>query len=342
MSTAARTWTVREAVPGDLDRINALFAATMGRARSLEHDRWKFWDSPFGKPYITIAENRGEIVGQYALWPTPMRLGKEKVAGAQSLDTMTHPDYQGQGMFTTLAKACFELAASRGCEVLFGFPNANSYPGFVRRLNWDHTGDIPAWSRPLLLSKHPRFARVPASMLDALTHFPRGDTRRGLEVQTGKPDAAQIESLLAARQEKDVCSIERSAAWYDWRFAPASGHDYEWLTARRNGAVVGWAVWGTDPLAEYPRALISELVGESKHALEALVACAVRRARAAGCATINTVTNIEQHRHALRSCGFWKVRSNPFIVRGMTARNLGANIHDHASWRIFGADLDTY
>ena len=44
------------------------------------------------------------------------------------MDTMTHPDYQGQGVFTKLAKACYDITAIDGYRVLYGFPNPYSYP----------------------------------------------------------------------------------------------------------------------------------------------------------------------------------------------------------------------
>ncbi len=87
--------------------------------------------------------------GFYTAWPVRLRLGKETVLGAQSMDTMTHPDYRGRGLFIKLAQACYDLAASKGYEVFYGFPNQNSYSGFIRRLNWDHTGDITHWLRPI-------------------------------------------------------------------------------------------------------------------------------------------------------------------------------------------------
>lgn len=63
--------------------------------------------------------------------------GKQCLA-AQSGDTMTHPAHGGKGLFTTLAKMTYELAKQEGIQFIFGFPNENSYPGFVKRLNWTH------------------------------------------------------------------------------------------------------------------------------------------------------------------------------------------------------------
>jgi hypothetical protein len=55
---------------------------------------------------------------------------------------MTHPNHQGKGLFTKLAKLTYDLAKEEGIEFIFGFPNKNSYPGFIKKLNWVHYNDI--------------------------------------------------------------------------------------------------------------------------------------------------------------------------------------------------------
>jgi predicted N-acetyltransferase YhbS len=162
-------WIVREAVPEDDPQIADLFDGVFGFRPSASHIDWKFRQNPDAIPLTVVAECENTIVGQYALWSTRLRLGREVVIGAQSLDTMTHPDFRGQGMFVALATECMELAFQRGVEALYGFPNDNSYPGFVRRLDWDHTGDVAGWVRPLVPSRHKRVPKM-AEALRPLSH----------------------------------------------------------------------------------------------------------------------------------------------------------------------------
>ena len=113
-----RLWKTRSYVPGDVDGILALRRAVFGdldRVRlKPEIWRWQFVDNPAGAGYVRLAERDGAIVGQYAAIPTRFRLntgvGEERTF-AMSCDTMTHPDYQRQGMFVTLAQELYaELA----------------------------------------------------------------------------------------------------------------------------------------------------------------------------------------------------------------------------------------
>ncbi|MBK7966362.1 MAG: hypothetical protein IPK10_14485 [Bacteroidetes bacterium] len=49
---------------------------------------------------------------------------------------MTHKNHGGKGLFTKLASLTYELCKTYNLAFVFGFPNYNSYPGFVKKLNW--------------------------------------------------------------------------------------------------------------------------------------------------------------------------------------------------------------
>jgi len=155
MGRQQRAWLVRQATQADDAQLQDLYCSVSGRDRDLAQFKWQYRDNPDGEAIMAVADVAGRIVGQYALGPTMLRLGPELVLGAQSFDTMTHPDYRGQGMFVALAQSAMRHAAERGVQALYGFPNSNSYHGFVRRLDWDCTGTMPVWFRPLAIAKHP-------------------------------------------------------------------------------------------------------------------------------------------------------------------------------------------
>ena len=74
-----------------------------------------------------------------------MNLNGEDVLAGQSADIITHPDHQRKGLFGMLGKITEELAKAEGMRILFAFPNENSFPGFVRSLNWHHTGNFQVY-----------------------------------------------------------------------------------------------------------------------------------------------------------------------------------------------------
>ncbi|NBW67001.1 GNAT family N-acetyltransferase, partial [bacterium] len=231
-STGRPKWGVREATTADIPAMNSLFAEVFGGGRPLAHDQWKYGENPFGAPVVVIAEDGNRVIGQYAIWPTPLRLGNSIYWGAQSLDTMTHPDYQGQGMFTALASACYEAAAKQEIVAVYGFPNENSYPGFMRRLNFHHAFDVHGWTRLLLPAAHPRIPRLVApvaSLAVRLFPLPRD---AALRFEPLWPEEAATEALLDEwRASPGLCRVERSSAWWRYRFGAASGRKYQCVAA---------------------------------------------------------------------------------------------------------------
>lgn len=337
----ARTWTVREAAPEDDIALGQLFREVFGFDRGEAHHRWKFRSNPAGDPIIAVAQDGDRLVGQYALWPTVLRLGRERVLGAQSLDTMTHPDFRGQGMFTVVAEECMRYAAARGVEALYGFPNSNSQPGFVRRLDWDCTGEIGTWARPLRPSRHPRSPRWAGPLLDmAAACWPSGRAA-GCELRLDWPDSDALDGLLQPQAARDgVCRVEHSAAYFAWRFAADAGLRYRPVAAWRAGSLVAFAVWGTQ--LRNGVAVLSELTACDAAAGQAVLSAAVAQAREAQCPLMLACSNRPDLRGTLARCGFVRYGGLPLIVRKLTARTLGANVHTHAAWELFGSDLDTF
>ena len=341
MAKQPRSWQVREATPEDDPALAELFRAVFGFDRGVEHAAWKFRANPAGASVLAIAEVGDKIVGQYALWPTPLRLGGRVIQGAQSLDTMTHPDYRGQGMFTVLAEECMRYAAARGIELLYGFPNENSQPGFLRRLDWDHTGDIPAWFRPLAIGRHKRVPGWLGPAADAATRLLPSGAARGVELREGMPGADELAALLEAWHAKaSPCSVDRDVQRMAWRFDEASGMRYRWVSAWRDGKLCSVGVWGTD--IRNGNALLAELLGAEPDANEAVLSTMLAAAREAGCPLMHAISSRPTLASTLKRCGFMQRQGLPLIVRKLTTRTLGANAHTHANWDIFGCDLDTF
>jgi GNAT superfamily N-acetyltransferase len=340
---SGREWNVREFRDEDVDASAKLFAEVFHQNRPKEHFIWKFHDNPAGRGLIIVAEHSNQIVGQYTLIPTRLRLGNETVLGAISLDTMTHPDYRGQGMFVVLAKACMELAASKRVEVLYTNPNKDSYPWFVHRLNWDHTGDISEWVRVLNPSGLARWMSRPIRYLAplGLPLLPIGNNvPHGIDIRPEKPTDEELVSLAELKTEGETgktCRVQRSVDWFKWRFDSKSQRSYVWFSAYCDGKLKAWAAFGTNDWGEMPSI---HMFGSDQHALEAVVSSATRRAKQSRVPALVTFTNDKNISHVLKSCGYFRHGSLPLVVRSLTSRTLDGNIHLHSSWRIASEDID--
>lgn len=103
---------------------------------SVDGFRYLYLDNPMGKVISFNAFNDTELVAHYACIPYKMRIGDRIVNGLLDIATVTHPDHRGKGLFKRLAKTTFEYAKNNGFEFILGVANANSFPGYMKHLNF--------------------------------------------------------------------------------------------------------------------------------------------------------------------------------------------------------------
>jgi GNAT superfamily N-acetyltransferase len=110
----------------------------------LEYLRWLYADSPFGEVIEANLDDEAGRAGHYALVPVALTRDGVPISGALSLNTAVHERARGGGTFVRLASEAIELATRGGIRALVGVANANSTPGFLRRLDFELLGPLPA------------------------------------------------------------------------------------------------------------------------------------------------------------------------------------------------------
>lgn len=105
---------------------------------------WQYRDNPVGKVVGYNAYYEGKLAAHYALIPMKGILFSKEEKGLLSLNTATHPDHQGQKLFTTLAQMSYKAAAEQGYGFVIGVANANSTHGFTAKLGFQLVGKLDA------------------------------------------------------------------------------------------------------------------------------------------------------------------------------------------------------
>ncbi len=149
-----RSWRIRPYQSGDEKQILELRRAVFGDldpVRLKESTwKWQFRNNPAGRATCFLAESRGRIVGQYVTIPTRLSIHGKETHVAFSCDTMIHPQYRRQGMFSALARELYGfLETERGINMVWGFPNDQSLPGFTGKLGWRMLPHIPLMVMPI-------------------------------------------------------------------------------------------------------------------------------------------------------------------------------------------------
>jgi GNAT superfamily N-acetyltransferase len=320
----------------DVDAVAELYFLCFGVRPPPTYIRWRYLETPTGLTPTMLAFDQGICVGCYALWPTGLLLDGRPISGGQAIDSMTHPDYRGRGLFVEVAEHCYDDLRKLGYQVLYGFPNDAAYSVRVRRLNWHHVTDIHHWARPLWLLDPPQVGGLIAA---ASLLWPLPAAASGLRIETVRPDSEAIAVLLDSAETKSICRVQRSAEWLAWRYHADSGGDYRWIAVYAGDALRCFAVWRFDPVSR--RALLGELVGHPQ-SFPAGLRSALSSAHACRARVLSAFTNDAGLVQLLRSSGFIRRSSERFMVRSLTGSTLPANIHLAATWRISGGDFDAF
>lgn len=124
--------------PANIDAHVALMARCFPEATHFTHAylRWLYLENPAGEVVGFDAWEGSRLAATYVTVPANVKVDGRAVRGLLSLNTATDPEFQGKGLFTRLATAVFERAAKSGFACVYGIANANSTPGFTRKLGF--------------------------------------------------------------------------------------------------------------------------------------------------------------------------------------------------------------
>lgn len=141
----------RTGTPADTASIVELLRASLGEGtipRSQEYWLWKHVNNPFGASAVLVAEANGALVGLRAFLRWNWQIGGETICTVRAVDTATHPDYRGRGIFKRLTLQLRDEMAAEGVRFVYNTPNAQSRPGYLK-MGWSLVGKPTLWIRPV-------------------------------------------------------------------------------------------------------------------------------------------------------------------------------------------------
>lgn len=139
-------FTVRPATTDDRPAILSLCRSTLGWGDDPRFDRlyeWKHEANAFGASYCWVAEQAGEVIGVRLFMRWEFMLHGRPIRAVRAVDTATHPQHQGRGIFTALTLHGLQHVAADGVEFVFNTPNDKSLPGYVK-MGWSQVGRLAA------------------------------------------------------------------------------------------------------------------------------------------------------------------------------------------------------
>ena len=226
---------------------------------------WLYRANPAGEGLIWYAATGDAEVpsaGHYAVVPLRVAVAGEPVMASLSLNTLTHPRYRRQGVFTTLAERVYAACRARGIAFTYGFPNPSSHPGFAGPLGFTTIGRLPLLVAPLggpgggrpLVALAARAARPLSALVRAWYRGPRAAVREE------RADSDVWDALWTAVRGKYPVRGVRAARHVAWRYGRCPTRRYRLYAARDARGVRGFVATRVDRILGMRAGLVVDLV----------------------------------------------------------------------------------
>jgi GNAT superfamily N-acetyltransferase len=332
--------TVRPYTDADEAATLEVLAASLGGGpagrRTSEFFRWKHHRSPFGRSFILVAEAEERIVGVRALMRWRFEADGHVVRAVRAVDTATHPDWQGRGLFTRLTLEAIERLRS-DTDLIFNTPNPKSLPGYLK-MGWQVVGKIPVAvkvRRPVRFVLHLRSLNTSASPRTSRPAFEDLSVSEAL-------DRPGIGELVEERSRARGLATPLDVPYLRWRYASAPLLDYRAVVEGHGEDVSGLAIFRVRSRGALWESTVCELIARPDDA----PTCRRLLRRVASTARVDHVTcHVPSHSVQIphpRLLGFLPSPGGmTFVVNPLREMSL-LDPQNQASWSLSLGDLEVF
>lgn len=346
---------------GDEEGILELWKAVIPE-RQYNREQWMRWwhwqykENPAGMGKIWLAEHNDKIVGQYAIIPVVMTIAGKTILGAQSVDTMTHPDYRRQKIFEILAKKVYDEAEKDGIFIVYGFPGELSYPGFISKLAWFDVGTMQAmfkplnWANALNLKISNKFllrlGTISGNILQKVAYRAKNPpVVEGLTIaQISYFDECINDFWVKVSSEYEI-KVVRNKDYLDWRYFAIPDIDYSIYIAEKAGGIYGYLVLRCIQREGANSGVIFDILTQSEQVAQCLVSKALEHCRREKVDLVSYwMIAGKTYFNALRKNGFISIpviKGGPFCAYSSSPHISRAFLADSKNWLVQIGDSDT-
>jgi GNAT superfamily N-acetyltransferase len=309
--------------------------------RAPEFFRWKHLENPFGPSFLLLAESAGRIVGLRAFMRWRFRVGDRSVRAVRAVDTATHPDHRGKGIFSQLTEqALHELRG--GTELVFNTPNGKSMPGYLK-MGWRTVGIFPAAiriRRPLPVLRDARGLRSRVGTPRPARPAPRVDAETAAEALADRDLPALLGEAAGASPAR--FATPRDAAFLDWRYGAPALLDYRGMREHIGGMLAGIALFRLRQRGRLWESTVADVIvrpGDVRTARRLL-------RRVAGAAAVDHLACSfppgSEPARAGRASGFLRSPGGPTLTAKAVRAELRPDPYEPRSWALCLGDLEVF
>jgi hypothetical protein len=119
----------------DLDEVLSLLSVSLRNIGDKSWFYWKHIQNPFGQSPGYVATEGKKIIGVRLFLKWNFTFEGNLISAIRPVDTATHPDARGLGVFKKLTQHGIAEVNANGSHIIFNTPNQNSLPGYLK-MGW--------------------------------------------------------------------------------------------------------------------------------------------------------------------------------------------------------------
>jgi hypothetical protein len=253
----------------------------------------------------------------------------------RAVDTATHPDHQGRGIFSKLTREALDTLQEEA-DFIFNTPNEKSLPGYLK-MGWVIVGTVPVSVR---VRRPIRFVTRAGSWRMATEVGDVPMTTAPLASAALTSDA--VADLLDGQETPAGFATPRDATYLRWRYGRAPLLDYRTVTAGSGGRLDGLGIFRVRPRGALAETTIAEtLVPEGAASTAGGLLRAAARAARVDHVTCSFPPRSAVHRAARRAL-FVRAPGGMTLVVNTLGHDLEPSPLDPASWALSLGDLEVF
>ncbi len=220
--------------------LTELFNFVFSSQATVERWEWKHLQNPLNppQPKVVVAVDGDRIVGARPFMLAKIRVDNSTFLVGQPCDTMVHPEYRRQGIFSRMNDLAIEQARTMGVSLFYNFPNPFALPGNLKQ-GWQKVIPLESlirFQKPVQVAEA-KFGRGVASKVAGTSYrmlFGGILKRRcrpeehSWRIETSDTFIEQLAGLEKLYRE-DKIELERSRTYLKWRIDQHPGHTYRYV-----------------------------------------------------------------------------------------------------------------
>lgn len=311
-----------------LDLLNTVFSQQQQSIRERDDTfwKWKYESNVFGKAILIIGELGDKIIANGTLWPWQFKY-KDKILNAyQTCDGAVHPDYRGQGVFSSINKERVIVSQKEHADFLFSFPNKNSLPAYLSS-GWSINGRI-GWSIK------------PLKPLGIITNY----LSNNKVINVGIMDSHALSHFNLYEIDKysvqnDSLSVYKKDGFYEWRYSNHPTRKYGIVVYNEGEGNKAAAIFTIQKRGEIYELIVVDYIGSPGY-IGQVFKLLLKAAKDYNAAFIAVMRNNQLNTNKLWKMGYSNLKQKNFTSLPLSL-NLEPKITNFKEWSLIAGMHDS-